>query len=149
MALAERAGQSEALPDLARAGIRSIAELASSTDRLVEAGISPITLEALLAAPPPVDEVSDLAVAAEAVCPANVKRAVAELRDNMLAAPDLEPPGVRGQGPRLAHQYRAQDLGGDRRRLSLPGNSGDVEVTQPAAPRRTMCRMAACTGHSG
>ncbi|CAE7755803.1 unnamed protein product, partial [Symbiodinium microadriaticum] len=86
----------------------NIAGLAANTDRLVEAGISPVTLEALLAAPLPVEATSDLAVAAagpsrpdlpvrrdatraslaaavEAVRPANVKRAVTELRDNMLA----------------------------------------------------------------
>ena len=108
VALAERAGQSEALPALALAGVRNIAELTANTDRLVAAGISPLTLEALLAAPPPVDGVSDVAVvtagpsrpdlpvrrdaaraslaaAVEAVRPANVKRAVTELRDNMLA----------------------------------------------------------------
>ncbi|CAE7917517.1 Ranbp1, partial [Symbiodinium sp. KB8] len=108
VALAERAGQSEALPALALAGVRNIAELAANTDRLVEAGISPVTLEALLAAPLPVEATSDLAVATagpsrpdlpvrrdatraslaaavEAVRPANVKLAVTELRDNMLA----------------------------------------------------------------
>ena len=108
VALAERAGQSEALPALARAKVRNIAELAANTDRLVEAGISPVTLEALLAAPLPVEATSELAVATagpsrpdlpvrrdatraslaaavEAVRPANVKRAVTELRDNMLA----------------------------------------------------------------
>ena len=47
VALAERAGQSEALPALALAGVRNIAELAANTDRLVEAGISPVTLEAM------------------------------------------------------------------------------------------------------
>ena len=99
VALAERAGQSEALPALALAGVRNIAELAANTDRLVEAGISPVTLEALLAAPLYVEATSDLAVATagpsrpdlpvrrgatraslaaavEAVRPANVKRAI-------------------------------------------------------------------------
>ena len=108
VALAERAGQAEVLPALASAGIRDIAGLAANTDRLVEAGISPVTLEALLAAPPPSEATSALAVASagpsrpdlpvrrdasraslaaavEAVRPANVKRAVTELRDNMLA----------------------------------------------------------------
>ena len=64
VALAERAGESESLPALALAGVRNIAELTANTDRLVEAGISPITLEALLAAPPPVEAISDLAVVA-------------------------------------------------------------------------------------
>ncbi|OLQ06495.1 Glycine cleavage system H protein, mitochondrial [Symbiodinium microadriaticum] len=87
-----------------------------------------LALEAMLAAPPLVEESSTLALvgagpsrpdlpvrrdatraslaaAVEAVRPANVKR-----------APDLEPPGVRGQGPRLAHLY--PDLSGDWRRLS-------------------------------
>ena len=63
VALAERAGQSESLPALALAGVRNIAELTANTDRLVEAGISPLTLEALLSAPPPVEAVSDLATA--------------------------------------------------------------------------------------
>ena len=102
VALAERAGQSEALPALARAKVRNIAELAANTDRLVEAGLSPVTLEALLAAPLPVAVATagpsrpdlpvrrdatraSLAAAVEAVRPANVKRAVTELRDNMLA----------------------------------------------------------------
>ena len=108
VALAERAGHSEVLPALASAGVRDIAGLAADTDRLVEAGISPVTLEALLAAPPPAEATSELAVvtagpsrpdlpfrrdatraslaaAVEAVRPANVKRAVTELRDNMLA----------------------------------------------------------------
>ena len=84
---------------------RNIADLTARADRWVAAGG---VLEAMLAAPPPVEEESavalmeagpsrpdlpvrrdasraSLAAAVEAVRPANVKRAVAELRDNMLA----------------------------------------------------------------
>ncbi|CAE7450545.1 PUB3, partial [Symbiodinium sp. KB8] len=107
VALAERAGESESLPALALAGVRNIAELTANTDRLVEAGISPITLEALLAAPPPVEAISDLAVVVEAVRPANVKQAVTELRDNMLAKSIRGPYESIGSVPGTAWRLRA------------------------------------------
>ena len=105
---AERTGQAEVLPVLAQAGARHIADLTARANRWVAAGVSPLALETMLAAPPPAEEASalalvgggpsrrdlpvrrdatraSLAAAVQAVGPGNVKRTVAEPRDNMLA----------------------------------------------------------------
>ena len=63
VALAERTGQSEVLPVLAQAGARNIADLTARAERCVAAGVSPLALEAMLAAPPPAGDTSALALA--------------------------------------------------------------------------------------
>ena len=60
--LAERTGQAEVLPVLAQAGARNIADLTARADRWVAAGVSPLALETMLAAPPPAEEASALAL---------------------------------------------------------------------------------------
>ena len=110
VALAERAGQSESLPALALAGVRNIAELTANTDRLVEAGISPVTLEALLAAPPPVEAISDLAVvAAERSRPDLPVRRDAARASLTAAVEAVRPANVKSLGsvPGIAWRLRA------------------------------------------
>ena len=139
VALAERTGQSEVLPLLARAGARNIDDLTARSDTWVAAGVSPLALEAMLAAPPLVEESSTLALvgagpsrpdlpvrrdatraslaaAVEAVRPANVKRAVTELRDNMLAK-STRGPTSPGSGLGIAWRLKARSPPGP----SLPG----------------------------
>ncbi|CAE7289215.1 unnamed protein product [Symbiodinium sp. CCMP2456] len=105
VAQATRAGQAEHLPLLARAGVRNLQGLVGCHDGLVAAGLPPEALEAMLARRGAVSTLAlvaagpdrpdlparraearaSLAAAVEAVRPANVKRAIAELRGDMLA----------------------------------------------------------------